>query len=309
MKKKYLFLFLAIIFLSFNSFAQRTKKLKGWTDFASDNPTLIDPTLEKKLIDIFNKTNRTNIKGVGYKAVKLVFEFPDWKVERDDAGRITSKYQIADAACKLEDGSCGFAYIYFQQDFDGTSYGAIFVHRAEDNAIDCSTMPADAQGSSAPNSSNSSTENNSSNTKAKEPENEIISINTNSPAKDSKNSSSSEKYPNGSSKSSGSTNKDGKKTGTWKYFTQTGEVSMEENYNSKGELNGKVLQYNKGSVQYETNYSDGKKNGRYAKYKPDGSLIEEGNYKNGTKDGEWKTFDGTGKVKETKKFKDGMPQQ
>lgn len=269
-------------------------------DFNQFKAKMKNVQLEKEFKELFLADEEY---GKGKEVLKTIIIDHDWEIIKNDFG--TPLYRLIDAhiATKNEKGKCESQVFTFRQDYTGSGFTKVstLFDDGEKFDINCSTITAGSSNGSAAKTNPTKENSNQGSLKAKIASEETSGRNPETGLTD-------EKYPNGKTKSSGTT-KDGKKIGTWKYYTQTGEISMEENYNTNGDLNGKVLQFSKGSIQYETSYVNGKKDGRYVKYRPNGSLIEEGNYKNGAKDGIWKTYDDKGKLKEEKKYREGLPQQ
>jgi hypothetical protein len=134
---------LSLCMLILISTGLRAQKLRNWTKI-SGQAEMTNPALEKKLTDLFNKTNPKSDKGISYKVFMLIIEDKEWRIQRDEGtGVVTGKILATEAACKLEDGNCAQDYIWFKQYFDGKSYGPIYVSEfgLQEGYVDCNTIP------------------------------------------------------------------------------------------------------------------------------------------------------------------------
>lgn len=87
------------------------------------------------------------------------------------------------------------------------------------------------------------------------------------------------------------------KDGKWEYFNK-GKLNLEENYKN-GKKHGMQKTYNKdGIVMEEIPYVDGKIHGTAKFYLGDGKLYYTVEYVNGLKEGKYEAYDGTDKVVE-----------
>ena len=115
----------------------------------------------------------------------------------------------------------------------------------------------------------------------------------------------------------------GKKNGKGKEFNSNGNIAFEGIYKNdkkwegigydnlkniiyelkdgKGFVKG---YYYSGALAYESEYSNGEKNGKYKDYQEDGKLQSEGEYLNGKKTGKWKYYD-EGKLSSEFEYLDG----
>ncbi|SFN50755.1 MORN repeat variant [Paenimyroides ummariense] len=88
-------------------------------------------------------------------------------------------------------------------------------------------------------------------------------------------------YKNGKIKESGKYDQNGKQTGEWKFYTQSGDLE------SIGQ------------------YANGEKHGEWNDYYSNGKLLRTGNYQNGKQIGEWKTYHVNGQLASVVKYTNG----
>lgn len=88
-------------------------------------------------------------------------------------------------------------------------------------------------------------------------------------------------YKNGKLKESGKYDQNGKQTGEWKFYTQSGDLE------SIGQ------------------YANGEKHGEWNDYYSNGKLLRTGNYQNGKQIGEWKTYHVNGQLSSVVKYTNG----
>jgi antitoxin component YwqK of YwqJK toxin-antitoxin module len=95
-----------------------------------------------------------------------------------------------------------------------------------------------------------------------------------------------------------------RKSGSWKEWTDTGELTLEEHY-KRGRLDGVAKKYDAGKAVSETTYKDGKVDGAYTEYR-NGKPALTGQYSADRKIGTWTTYDEGGAVVLTATYKDGV---
>jgi uncharacterized protein len=97
-------------------------------------------------------------------------------------------------------------------------------------------------------------------------------------------------YSDGVVKAEGLYTAEGKK-GLWKYYDHYGNLKQEENYNSKGKVEGKVRNlFPGGQVEDECMFKDNQREGYYVSYHSNGKISQEGWFRNGCKEGYWNTY-------------------
>ncbi len=112
-------------------------------------------------------------------------------------------------------------------------------------------------------------------------------------------------YPEGSKHQEGTYTVDGK-TGIWKYYDLLGNLSDEESYNDKGELDGKQKSYFVGGqLREESVYKAGRREGYAATYYVNNQVEKEGWYINGQEEGYWNTYYNNGTPSERKYYSRG----
>ncbi len=96
------------------------------------------------------------------------------------------------------------------------------------------------------------------------------------------------------------------KEGDWRYFTDNGVLSGEENFNAEGELDGECRYYHdNGKLSVRSHYRRDTLQGLYLKYFDHGTLLEHGHYRNGKLNGEWRTYYPDGTLKNIKFYQGG----
>ena len=79
----------------------------------------------------------------------------------------------------------------------------------------------------------------------------------------------------------------GKKTGEWKYFEETGTMWLSETYKD-GKKFGEYIRFHINGVPWKKGrYVNNKKNGEWDFFSIDGKILEEGNYLEDQKNGIW----------------------
>lgn len=120
--------------------------------------------------------------------------------------------------------------------------------------------------------------------------------------------------------------KDGKKTGKWKFYQESGALKQIERYKDGKEdgnwvwfysnnqiacrgkykkgLKTKVWRwyYENGNLKNVSNYVNGKRNGQWKWYNENGVLLEMGQFKSGDKRGQWKLYNENGYLTETRNY-------
>lgn len=102
-------------------------------------------------------------------------------------------------------------------------------------------------------------------------------------------------YPGGKKKLEGIYTVKGKK-GLWKYYDEHENLTAEENYDDKGQIHGKILNYYPmKKIKSEINYKEGERDGYYVSYFKNGQSEQEGWFKSGRMEGYWINYlpDGT----------------
>lgn len=93
-------------------------------------------------------------------------------------------------------------------------------------------------------------------------------------------------YDDGSLKQTGQY-KNGKKTGTWKYYLKNGKISEVSNYRN-GVAHGPYKYYfDTGEIEEFGNYDNGQPHGKYESFYRPGKLEKKGTYDNGKEVGVW----------------------
>ncbi|QAA81471.1 hypothetical protein EI546_06900 [Aequorivita sp. H23M31] len=94
--------------------------------------------------------------------------------------------------------------------------------------------------------------------------------------------------------------------GEWIYFNQSGRIMAQGQYNKDGERTGNWKWYNENLKLKETaNYKEGDLDGENHIYYPNGQLSLKGFYKKGELDGEFLYYNEKGALKQKKYFKNG----
>lgn len=102
-----------------------------------------DATTEAQMLAALKKSNDWN--SGWFKAtevVKLVISDPEWYVRRHEiSGAILHRYIRAAVAMKLEDGTCGYRFITYQEDYVGGKFQPLRYDGASDrHAINCNNI-------------------------------------------------------------------------------------------------------------------------------------------------------------------------
>ena len=91
------------------------------------------------------------------------------------------------------------------------------------------------------------------------------------------------------------------------YF-YNGQISVETNYKD-GKEDGKVIwYYENGQIREKGNYKDGKRDGKWTSYYENGQIREKGNYNSGLnsrlglKDGKWIWYNEDGSIEKVKEY-------
>ncbi len=88
-------------------------------------------------------------------------------------------------------------------------------------------------------------------------------------------------YPGGILRSEGMFDANGKRTGIWKFYFESGKLKSEDTYDN-GKLNGLVTEYfENGNLRYKSAYADDKLVGVKEIYHPNGKLAGKENFKEG----------------------------
>lgn len=111
-------------------------------------------------------------------------------------------------------------------------------------------------------------------------------------------------FPNGRTYSEGLLLED-KKSGTWKYYDQYGNISYTEKY-LNGELSDTTFGFHpNGKIKYQIVYKNGLKNGLYLEYDLLGTLIQEGYFKDDERSNDWYEYDSNGDIEVETCYKGG----
>ena len=96
----------------------------------------------------------------------------------------------------------------------------------------------------------------------------------------------------------------GKKTGTWKLYFESGKLKKQSAFQNDTENGEEIFYFENGNIEKKGSYLNGKLNGKYEWYFENGRKEQEGFYVNGQKDGAWYEWFENGKPKMVGNFKD-----
>ena len=89
----------------------------------------------------------------------------------------------------------------------------------------------------------------------------------------------------------------GKKTGTWKLYYESGKLKKQSAYQNDTENGEEIFWFENGNLQKKGNYINGKLNGKYEWYFENGQKKQEGFFLNGREDSTWNEWYENGKQK------------
>ena len=89
----------------------------------------------------------------------------------------------------------------------------------------------------------------------------------------------------------------GKRTGTWKLYFESGKLKKKATYQNDTENGEEIFWFENGNLEKKGSYINGKLNGKYEWYFENGQKKQEGFFVNGKEDGTWNEWFENGKQK------------
>lgn len=89
----------------------------------------------------------------------------------------------------------------------------------------------------------------------------------------------------------------GKRTGTWKLYFESGKLKKQATYQNDIENGEEIFWFENGNLQKKGSYTNGRLNGKYEWYFENGQKKQEGFFVNGKEDSTWKEWFENGKQK------------
>jgi antitoxin component YwqK of YwqJK toxin-antitoxin module len=114
------------------------------------------------------------------------------------------------------------------------------------------------------------------------------------------------KYAPRSEKHKNITDEIGRKQGTWKYYNESGAITLEVNYQDDIKHGLLKRYYAGGRIMRESEFEYGLREGFYKRYYPNGQLRQEGSYSGGKRTDAWTAWFSSGNIQSEGMYVNGV---